>query len=189
MADAPPGPRPEKDVVALLLDQHERIRTLLDGVSGARTAETRRARFDDLRLLLAVHEIAEELVTHPRARMGEAADVVEVLLDEEHEGKELLAEAEKLDVDDPEFERAFAALRRAVLEHADHEERDEFPRLRDENDETTLRLMAAAVRAAESVAPTHPHPSAGESMVVNAAVGPAVGVADRVRDAVRGVMP
>lgn len=185
MADA----APEKDVIALLLDQHDRIRTLLDGVSGARTTETRRERFDDLRLLLAVHETAEELVTHPRARMGEAAGVVDVLLDEEHEGKELLAEAEKLDVDDPEFERAFAELRRSVLEHADHEEQDEFPRLREENDETTLRLMAAAVRAAESVAPTHPHPRAGESMVVNAAVGPVVGVADRVRDAVRGVMP
>ncbi len=179
---------PEKDVVALLLDQHERIRTLLDGVTEAATPETRRKRFDELRLLLAVHETAEELVTHPRARMGEAADVVDVLLAEEHEGKELLAAAEKLEVDDPEFEKVFAALRKAVLDHAEHEERDEFPRLQEENDETTLRLMAAAVRAAESVAPTHPHPRAGESATINAAVGPVVGVADRVRDAVRGVM-
>jgi hemerythrin superfamily protein len=178
----------EKDVVALLLDQHERIRRLFEGVAEAATSETRRKRFEELRALLAVHETAEELVTHPRARMHGANDVVDALLEEEHQGKEMLAGIEKLDVDDPEFDKAFRALRTAVLEHADHEERAEFPRLREENDETTLRLMAAAVRAAESVAPTHPHPAAGESVTVNAAVGPVVGIADRARDAVRGVM-
>ena len=181
-------PAPEKDVVALLLDQHDRIRRLLDGVAEAKTTQTRRKRFDELRALLAVHETAEELVTHPRARMTGANDVVDALLEEEHQGKEMLAEMEELDVDDPAFDQAFRALRKAVLDHADHEERAEFPRLREDNDETTLRLMAAAVRAAESVAPTHPHPRAGESATVNAAVGPLVGLVDRTRDAVRGVM-
>lgn len=74
------------------------------------------------------------------------------------------------------------------MRHADHEERDEFPRLREDNDEATLRLMATAVRAAEAVAPTHPHPRAGESMAVNGAVGPIAGVVDRARDAVRSVL-
>jgi len=186
--ETPVPDQPEKDVVALLLEQHDRIRRLLDEVDQAATVETRTERFDELRALLAVHETAEELVTHPRARMGEASGVVDVLLAEEHEGKELLANLEKLDVGSDEFGTAFRELRTAVVRHADHEERDEFPRLREDNDETTLRAMAAAVRAAEAVAPTHPHPRAGESATVNAAVGPVVGLADRVRDAVRSVL-
>ncbi len=178
---------PEKDVVALLLEQHDRIRRLFDEVAKAEGAEKQEA-FERLRALLAVHETAEELVTHPRARMNDGNAVVDALLEEEHAGKEMLAEIDGLDVDDPGFAPAFAALRTAVLEHADHEERDEFPLLRKENDEQTLRLMAAAVRAAEAVAPTHPHPRAGESVTVNAAVGPIAGVVDRARDAVRAVL-
>lgn len=183
-----PHSTPQQDVVSLLQEQHARIRQLFADVADATTAETRQSRFDELRALLAVHETAEELVTHPRARMGQAATVVEALLAEEHEGKVLLADVEKLDVDDPAFAEGFDALRRAVLEHADHEEREEFPRLREENDEAMLRTMATAVRAAAAVAPTHPHPRAGESMTVNAAVGPIAGIADRARDAVRSVL-
>ncbi len=179
---------PEKDVVALLLAQHDRIRRLFVEVADAESPAQKRDLFAQLRALLAVHETAEELVTHPRARMNDGNAVVDALLEEEHEGKEMLAGLEKLDVDDPGFDQAFEALRTAVLEHADHEERDEFPLLRKENDETMLRAMAAAVRAAEAVAPTHPHPRAGESATVNAAVGPIAGVVDRARDAVRSVL-
>lgn len=179
---------PDKDVVALLLAQHDQIRRLFAEVAGAQAPEMKRERFAELRALLAVHETAEEMVTHPRARMNDGNAVVDALLEEEHVGKQMLAGVEKLDVDDPGFDQAFGDLRTAVLEHADHEERDEFPLLRKENDERTLRLMAAAVRAAEAVAPTHPHPLAGESVTVNAAVGPIAGVVDRARDAVRSVL-
>jgi hypothetical protein len=120
--------------------------------------------------------------------MNEGNAVVDALLDEEQAGKELLLEVERLDVDDPEFAATFAALRTAVLEHAEHEERDEFPLLRERNDEQTLRMMAAAVRAAEAVAPTHPHPRVGGSMTINAAAGPLAGIVDRTRDAVRSVL-
>lgn len=181
-------PQSEKDVVALLLDQHDRIRRLFAEVASADSHGLKADLFDQLRRLLAVHETAEELVTHPRARMTEGNEVVDALLEEEHAGKELLAELEDIDVDDPRFDEALAALRTAVLEHADHEERDEFPLLLERNDDKTLRLMATAVRAAESVAPTHPHPLAGESVTVNAAVGPIAGVIDRTRDAVRSVL-
>ena len=63
--------------------------------------------------------------------MGGAAEEVDLRLEEEQEGKRLLAATERIDVDDPR---------------------------------------------------------AGESMAVNTAVGPAAGVVDRVRDAVRGAM-
>lgn len=179
---------PEKDVVTMLRDQHQRIGVLFDEVADASTTESKQAIFDELRRLLAVHETAEEMVTHPRARMAEGNDVVDALLAEEHDAKEMLADLDSMKVDQPGFDAGFAALRTAVLAHADHEEREEFPLLRKDNDAETLELMARAVRAAEAVAPTHPHPRAGESLTTNAALGPVASVVDRTRDAVRAVL-
>jgi uncharacterized protein YbcC (UPF0753/DUF2309 family) len=82
---------------------------------------------------------------------------------------------------------AFRQLRQDVTEHAEHEEREEFPALRARHDRDRLKTMAAAVRAAEAVAPTHPHPGV-ESAAANVAVGTPTAIVDRVRDAVRKVM-
>jgi hypothetical protein len=44
--------------------------------------------------------------------------------------------------------------------------------------------MADAVRAAEAVSPTRPHPAAGENAVTNLLAGPPLALFDRARDAV-----
>ncbi len=72
-----------------------------------------------------------------------------------------------------------------MLTHAENEEREVFPELRETHSAEQLESMATGVRAAESLAPTHPHPHGPESAVGNIAVGPFVAVADRVRDAIR----
>jgi hypothetical protein len=50
----------EQDVVDLLLEQHEQIRGLLTRLTGAAAGPPKRAMFEDLVRLLAVHETAEE---------------------------------------------------------------------------------------------------------------------------------
>lgn len=47
--------------------------------------------------------------------------------------------------------------------------------------------MATAVKAAEAMAPTHPHPGT-ESAVKNMTLGPVAALVDRTRDAVRKAM-
>ncbi|WP_228782529.1 hypothetical protein [Nocardia abscessus] len=42
--------------------------------------------------------------------------------------------------------------------------------------------MAGSVRAAEAVAPTRPHPHAGESAAANLLAGPPLALFDRARD-------
>jgi hypothetical protein len=74
---------------------------------------------------------------------------------------------------------------RAVLARATHEEQDEFPDLRASTEPDKLRRMAGAVRAAEAVSPTRPHPAAGESAVTTMIAGPPVAIFDKMRDAVR----
>jgi hemerythrin superfamily protein len=126
-----------------------------------------------LRRFLAVHETAEELVTHPNARTAEGGnDVVDARLEEETQSKKLLADLDGMDVGDAAFQEKFAALKSAVLAHADAEEELEFPLLHANNDENMLATMATAIRAAEAAAPTHPHPSMGSSMTTNLMAGP-----------------
>lgn len=178
-----------QDVVDLLMDQHEHIRELFSSVDEAAGSSARQQSFEELRRFLAVHETAEELITHPRARIAEGGNaVVDARLEEETAAKRMLAELDGMNVDDPDFAPRFAALRVAVLAHAAAEETEEFPLLRADNDPGRLERMAAAVRAAEKVAPTHPHPSVGSSMTMNLMAGPLASVLDRTRDAVRAAL-
>jgi hemerythrin superfamily protein len=175
------------DVVGLLKAQHQRIRTMFDAVEQAHGADRQR-RFAELRRFLAVHETAEEMVVHPRARLGEGGnDVVDARLKEEHSAKEVLSRLDEMKTSDADFTPTLAQLRSAVLEHAENEEREEFPILEAETDEKTRAVMADAVRAAEAIAPTHPHAGV-ESATANFVVGPVASVIDRTRDAVRSVL-
>jgi hemerythrin superfamily protein len=178
----------EKDVVELLLEQHEQIRSMFTDVERA-VQDEKQEKFEALRRFLAVHETAEELVTHPNVRTVEGGnDVVDARLEEETQSKKLLADLDGMDVGDPAFQEKFAALKSAVLAHADAEEELEFPLLAANNDEEMLATMATAIRAAEAAAPTHPHPSVGSAMTTNLMAGPLASVLDRTRDAVKKVM-
>ncbi|MBM0203134.1 hemerythrin domain-containing protein [Micromonospora sp. NPDC051227] len=182
----PATPGPEEDVVDLLLAQHAQIEQLFLLVIGG-TGDTRRDAFDDLVKLLAAHETAEEEIVHPLARTlpgGGGDAMVDDRLDEERQAKETLQTLIAGGVDADGFETGIILLRDAVLLHARYEERYEFPRLRQHVPAGRLRSLATGVRAAEASAPTRPHPSA-QSATANLAVGPALAVIDRVRDAVR----
>jgi hemerythrin superfamily protein len=174
------------DVIELLTRQHREIKGLFAKVEMS-TGDQRREAFERLVRLLAVHETAEEEVVHPAARDAGVGEVVQARLREEHDAKELLRQLDKLGPDAEHFLEGFRRLRQDVTEHAEHEEHDEFPALRDRHDRDRLKAMAAAVRAAEAVAPTHPHPGV-ESGAANATVGMVNAVMDRARDAVRKVM-
>jgi hemerythrin superfamily protein len=172
----------ENDVVDLLLRQHGLIAELLDEVEksvGAGRADA----FQRLVRLLAVHETAEEEIVHPYARLklpnGHA--VVDRRLDEERQGKLLLAHLEQLGTGHPDFTNKLRALRATVMAHARAEERDEFPLLRAMTNEAERRAMAAGVKAAEAMAPTHPHPGV-ESATMNFLLGPPAAIIDRTRD-------
>lgn len=175
------------DVVDLLVEQHERIRGLFERVADATPGPERQRSFTELRQLLAVHETAEEMVVHPAMRRFGANDVVDARLSEEHDAKEVLSELDGMDPADPTFDERFATLRTMVLEHAEAEERDEFPLLREHAGSTERALMRRAVQAAEMTAPTRPHPGV-ESLTANLVAGPAASVVDRARDAVRAVL-
>jgi hemerythrin superfamily protein len=177
------------DVVAFLVGQHNLIKDMFDDVLCASETAARERAFVDLRQLLAVHETAEEMIVHPRAR-GEIDDgdaVVDARLQEEHNAKEQLSALENMDIGSQEFLDAVTAFRAAVTDHADREENEEFNRLQRELDADELKWMASAVRAAEAIAPTRPHPGV-ESAKLNFAVGPFASMLDRARDVISSAL-
>jgi hemerythrin superfamily protein len=174
------------DVVDFLVSQHQQIKSLFAATLAASGKEREKA-FVELRRLLAVHETAEEEVVHPRAKrkVSGGAEVVEKRLEEEHEAKTVLQKLEKLDVDSEEFTRLLTQLRDAVVDHAEHEESDEFAKLGEELSGEELERMGRAAKLAEAIAPTRPHAGV-ESRAANLAAGPFAAMLDRARDAITG---
>jgi Hemerythrin HHE cation binding domain len=177
------------DVVKFLRDQHNLIKDMFDDVLSASDPKAREKSFTDLRQLLAVHETAEEMVVHPRARheIEDGDAIVDARIKEEHEAKEALSRLEKMDVGSAEFVNELKKFRDDVVEHAEHEENEEFSKLGDALDADSRKRMVAAVQAAESIAPTRPHPGV-ESAKVNFAVGPFASMLDRARDAISAAL-
>lgn len=175
-----------EDVVDLLRRQHEEARRLLSQVEQL-TGDARRDEFQQLVQLLAVHETAEEEVVYPAVRkmVDDGDTLADARMAEEDEAKKALSELEEIGVEHPDFDSQLDSFKQLVLAHAENEEQEVFPQLRESHSRDQLESMATGVRAAESFAPTHPHPHGPESAVGNLAVGPFVAVADRVRDAIR----
>ncbi|MFG2040687.1 DUF2795 domain-containing protein [Dactylosporangium sp. NPDC048998] len=176
----------QRDVVEILIAQHTEIKELFARVSSAQGARKEEL-FHDLVRLLAVHENAEEVVVHPAARdmIPNGGKVVNERLQEEADAKRALADLYDLGVDHRDFDRRLGVLADSVVAHATQEEQQEFAQLRKHADTERLRLLAGAFEAAQSIAPTRPHPAAGESAIVNLLVGPPTAVFDKVRDAMR----
>jgi len=176
------------DVVEFLIGQHMQIRDLFTEVEKS-TGKARRDAFERLVQLLAVHETAEEQLIHPLVRAGVhgGGDIVGDRLSEEREAKEMLAKLEDVGPDSNQFPLLLAKLRASVLTHAHNEEAYEFRYLRREVAAAKLQPLVSLVRAAEAMAPTHPHPGV-ESAAANTAAGPLMSLFDRTKDMVREAM-
>ncbi len=135
------------DAVDVLTDQHTRIEALFYDVEVA-TDERRRAAFDDLVRLIAAHEAAEEETVHllARDRLPGGFEVIRDLFEEERQAKELLVRLIDRGVEWEDFDDDVITLRDAVLTHTRHEERSEFPQLREQVPVEQLRELAATAR-------------------------------------------
>jgi Hemerythrin HHE cation binding domain len=177
--------QPQGDLIEILIEQHARIRELFSHVTGAE-GEHKQQAFDELRALLAAHETGEEMVLRPVSSKDAGSEVADARNQEEDDANRLLAELESMDTASAEFDQAFATLEQAVLDHAEHEEHEEFPPVREREDRDRLVSMGKLLRAAEKIAPTHPHPSTAGSPVAQWTVGPFASLVDRARDAIKG---
>jgi hypothetical protein len=176
---------PEGSVIAVLLEQHVRIRELFEAVKSAEGARKQEL-FDELRELLAVHEAGEEMVLRPVSKDTAGERIAEARDHEEEEAAGVLAELEGMDVGDPLFDARFAQFEQAVSEHADHEESAEFPSVLNAVSAQDQLAMGGRLTAVQRIAPTHPHPRTAGSTASQYLAGPFASLLDRARDAFRG---
>ena len=135
------------DIVDVLIRQHGDLRRLCADIVAARGGDRRRL-FGRLVSLVHSHELGERMVVHPatRDRTNGGEKVASVSALEEARIDAAIAELDDLGVDHPTFNAKFAVFHQALVDHAVHEERDEFPRLRQHLPTQRLHLMANEIR-------------------------------------------
>ena len=140
-----------EDVVDVLVAQHEQVKALMARVSAAE-GQDKQQLFEELVHLLKTHELGEQRVVHPVTRSSiEGGDATaNARLGEEERADRLIAEVQLMIADSREFDTWFEQLRHAVLDHAAHEEGEEFPKLRRDVPAARLRTMAEELIAVQT---------------------------------------
>ena len=161
------------NVIAFLKEQHDEIKSMFGKVL-TEDSERREHAFAELCLLMSVHETAEEDIVHPVAAhsLGGGRAMVAARLREETEAKEAIAELETLDVGSTDFEAKFRKLEKAVLAHAESEEREEFEKLGKVLDAPELLRMRNDVVATEASATPDARIKRTRAPARDAALGP-----------------
>lgn len=177
------------DILAVLQSDHDEVRALFSRLEST-PIDQRGDLFSEIVNELARHETAEEMIVYPTLRDAapQGDQVADARLAEEQEGEELLAAMEDMDPTSDEFLKSFRKLREEVEEHASHEEREVFPRLREYCDLEQLDSLGERFNMAKKTGPTHPHPEAPNRPPGLMALGPVASVFDRARDAARKAM-
>lgn len=177
---------PGTEVVSLLKAQHRAIRRQF--VKAALPGPGREPAFEALRRLLAVHEGAEEAHVHPVARKVARGgrELVRQRLAEEKQAKKLLRELERTGPRGDGYLRLLGELRSAVLRHAQREETEEFPLLREGVTALRRRALGWEAKVTQALGPTRPHPRVNTELA-NKLAAPLAGPVDRARDLLSGL--
>ncbi len=180
---------PRTDILHLLLADHEALKKQFASLDKA-AAEERQPLFCELVQDLVCHEVAEEIVLYPTIRLDAPHGGAEAAprLEEQATAEERLAVLEKTDPTSDEFGRGLAKLERAILRHAEAEEREIFPLLRAVEDDEERIALGVRYERAKASAPTHPHPHAPDTPPGNLLVGPVAAMFDKARDVARSAM-
>jgi hemerythrin-like domain-containing protein len=181
----------------VLAKDHEEVKRMLTELELGPTAATG-ANVDQLalrkkmvqRLVIeeSKHEAVEEMYFWPAVRKHLAGgdDLADKAEEQEQKGKVVLDQLEKLTPADEEFEAQLAQFIQAGRAHIAFEETSVWPFLRDALTAAEADDLGRELEQGKKTAPTRPHPKAPASPGLLKTAGPAVGAADRLRDAATG---
>jgi hemerythrin superfamily protein len=178
-----------KDMVSVLVKDHEEIKTYFQQIEAAADANARREVADQLTAEVVRHSVAEEMYLYPAARdvLPNGDQLIDEELKEHAECEELLKRWEGMDGDDPEFMTLFGQIRDGLLHHIDDEEEPKlFPEMQQALSQDKLDELGEKITAAKKIAPTRPHPSAPDEPPMDKVLGVPVGIIDRIRDKMSG---
>lgn len=176
------------DVVDELITDHREALQLLAVIAASHDEQERRDLADTVITEVVRHSVAEEMYVYPAMREHLPDGDEQVRHDiEEHQSLEaVMKELERTDVSDPAFAGLVHEMTDKLRHHAQDEEAEQFPRLRQLVPHEQLVDLRDKVEAAKRLAPTRPHPDAPNSELFHKLVGPGVGLVDRARDRLTG---
>jgi hemerythrin-like domain-containing protein len=181
------------DAIALLREDHVAVLAILDTLDRA-PADGRPAGPDDLparrqlvtELVMAesAHEAIEEEYFWPSVRhwLVEGRELAAPAMEQEQSAKQVLAELDRLEAGEPEFERLVSQIIADAREHIRYEETQVWPVVRQRIARSELEELGRKMAGARKVAPTRPHPHTPAKPGVLKTVGVAAAAADRIRD-------
>jgi hemerythrin superfamily protein len=131
------------------------------------------------------HEAIEEAHFWPlvRDKVEGGPELTQNALDQESEGKEVLAQLDKLSETSPQFMELVSTFGKAALEHIAYEEEQVWPKLRSKITKPEQEQLGKQLADAKQSAPTRPHPNTPSSPGVQKVAGPVAAATDKVRDA------
>ena len=136
---------PQDDVISVLYRQHADIRDALARVQKS-SAQERPGEFEAVKALIKAHESAEEKLIRPVTGQV-AGGVAEARNAEEAQADTVIAQLSALDVSSSEFESTLAEFVKAVGQHAEAEEHEEFPLIEQNTTPEKRRELGAAFLA------------------------------------------
>jgi hemerythrin superfamily protein len=180
----------------VLANDHEQVKRLLSQFEAAPAASgvndsllaARKKMAETLVIEESKHEAVEEMYFWPAVRklLPDGDKLADKAIGQEQEGKRILAELDRLDADDPQFDLLVGEFIKAARDHIAFEETQVWPGLRDVMTETEAFDLGDSLERGKKTAPTRPHPHTPSSPGVQKAAGPAAAAADRARDAATG---
>ncbi len=119
------------NAIDYLREQHQEIESLFDQFETAARTKTKLRLCRKLVDLLAVHATVEELIFYPAARAGAAKDLLPRALERHLSAEQIVAEIVEAGAGSHEAAAWMAVLKECKKQHADQEEAELFPKLRE----------------------------------------------------------
>jgi Hemerythrin HHE cation binding domain len=181
------------DVFEVLKAAHREVEQMLDrmhAIMGA-PAELRAqggALADTLISAVSQHEAAEEAYFWPavKEKVGIGDSLAAGGIEQETEGKKMLAELDGMAPDDPQFIPLMTKFAHAAHAHIAYEEQQVWPSFKAALPADEATGLGAKLARATRAGPTRPHPHTPPSPALLKVAGPAVAALDKLRDAASG---
>jgi ribosomal protein L31E len=180
--DVRPGGR---SMIDLLVDDHDEVMTWCEQLAGSSEGRSARRLVDVLVATVSRHLSVEEQYLYPTVRqvLPGGADLADRELAADTAILEALRRLHRTPVTDAAFPAAVETVRRQWRRHSRCANREVFPGLRDRCTGNELVRLGNRVAIAQEAAPTRPHPATPTTPPANKVVDPALGVVDKLRDA------
>src|SRR3954449_2213346 len=114
--------------VALLKEDHDRVKELFDRFEAARTRPAKIKNVRAALVKLKVHAAIEEEIFYPAVREPVGKEIMNEADEEHHVAKLLIAELDTMDGSESHFDAKFKVLAENVRHHIDEEENEMLPK-------------------------------------------------------------